>query len=293
VGPEHWRDPVTSPTEKAPESRGWLPTLIAVLIVLNLAAVAYLSWAPAAAPEGGPAVPAPSSAPVGMVAPAGAPQAQRTPYLGPTPTNDAATWLFTPGDFLLGALRQLDRNPATALDAEQHRQLAAVLQDAVGPGKGLVEAEAGLSRIVRGALEAAQVQAIEANRQAVLDTPVDLDALVEGLKRKAGRVAPSGRPVSGPQPALPGTWLIAGLSWLEKSKTPLSSAQAGALLPFVSGYVRALREVAAIYPKAAALLKPDQRTAFVATLADMRSGTIDPNRVKMSLADMMTALKTR
>ncbi len=219
-------------------------------------------------------------------------------YVGSEPTEDPATWIFVHGDLLLGALREVDAQPATSFTPEQLRTLEKVLDEVTPPARELNSVSMELVQLVQGVLDPRQLAGMTAVEETLaLKTP-DLEALIERLGRLAATSASKPGSTVAPQETqavYPANFLVAGLDYLEDfPRAPLRAEQAARILPKLQAYSRALQAQTLHYPKLTGLMTPRQVQAFRNALADMRvSNDLPLAERQMTLAEMQLYLDKR
>ena len=218
-------------------------------------------------------------------------------YVGGEPTLNPSSWAYVHGDLLLGALREVDSDEATALNPAQLKAVARLLEEIKGPAGELAGVSEKLVNTVQAILEPRQMAAMTAQEVPIMRSAPDVEALVARLEAVGGSAAPQKIPVDEQAtPAVyPANFLIAGLAFLETSpRAPLKPGQVATILPLLKAYAQKLKGQTAFYPRLMALLKAQQAKAFRNSLASMRVEENPPLEERhMTLSDMQLYVQER
>lgn len=222
--------------------------------------------------QGAPTPPSPNDS--AQAPPAAPPGEEPTPppgiiptLVGSAPTEAPGSWTYVNGEILLGALKDVDSNPKTALTQEQLNRVSAFLESIAEQTKVCSDAERKFLDTVQATLSPRQLWAFSAEAGEMHQVKPDLDVLVEELGRLASD-APEPAPSPSASPvvyeAVRGSnEMVVGLQFLSHHpKVALTPEQARDLLPAVKVYALTLKDQAAQYPRLAEILTPAQRTAL-------------------------------
>lgn len=229
---------------------------------------------PPLTPRVGPSAP-PAPGPAAATQPPPSLPVPPTPpllYVGPPPTSDPATWTLVPGDVLLGALRELDQAPATALSRDQLQAMLDLLGDVEQPGAALAQAALQLEQAAANVLvKPRQKAAIVAERASLAQRAPNLDQVIVALSKRAAEASLQNPSEVGAAPDLPANLVVAALPYLlDFQAEPLTPEQAARLLPSVAAYVAELKVQVAYYARMSRTVTREQLQAFVRILGEMR-----------------------
>lgn len=203
-------------------------------------------------------------------------------YVGPVPTADPASWTFVSGNLLLGALKKVDDDSATALSGSQLQQVRQFLARVQEPAAAADQASRTFLGTAQAVLKPRQWWALTAEGPRLAAVNPDFDRLVGALQAKAGGATPAPLASSTPAPSAYGPGeLVVALQFLDSyGEAPLEPEQAAALLPVLKDYRARLEALVALYPELWSLLEPKQKEAFVQALAQTKPREIpSPDRV--------------
>ena len=191
------------------------------------------------------------------------------------------TWMCMPGALLWKTVAAVDGEPETRLTREQGDGIRAALKDLKGLSVAQNEVWSDLSYAMQSTLTRTQLQLLASNRTRLSTLACTVDSEVEAVMNKArGQRADPPTASSSPSSEVTLDWtsdeLAAGLQFLEKSRDPLSPAQAARLVAPLQAYRDNKKQMGGYVRQAVLVFRPPQLEALVSRLREARKkGTYD------------------